>query len=382
MRSLQLFAAPAVVTMMFLGTAVLAQNTPVRMAPVRNNQPNPGQQQPPPQQAGQGQQGQQPAAGGQPAQAAGQGAGPAQQAGGQVPANEHLDPTTDPPQNEIIPIEREYDRFQDKISIKAEGIRPQIAKGESRIFVNFTSVTDGKEVTVKPEKVQLNLLSVADDFQYGELREGLELILLINDRRVRIPAKFLKAGMTRDRSPKALESFVCIIDAPLVVELATANSVEAQLGNTEMKLGVAEKLSVRRFAEEVKLMDPMPKQAGAAIGALNTNGAKPDLVAQHIAEIQEKMTQEKVDKLTGAAIARLEQKPEYLSAFKKAQEMELKKDQMAPGPDRSEVSQQLLEAKSKLSLIKSQALLEDAELSAARKELSDIQSKVKASKTK
>ena len=368
----RLMTLVAAVAIAGLSCSAIADNTG-RPLPIRANQPNPvnanpaGQNAKPVQQQG----------------AAGQQNPPAQQApvqGGPLPAsNEHLDPTTDPQQNDIMTVEREYDRFQDKISIKTEGIRPQIVKGESRIFVNVTSVTDGKEVTTKPEKLQVNLLSVADDFQYGELREGLEFILLVNDHRIRIPAKFLKAGMTRDRSPKALESFVCIVDASLLVEMIGANSVDAQLGNTEMKFGVAERMSMRRFAEEVKLMEAMPKQAAAAVaGALTNNSAKPDLVALHMAEIQEKMAQEKVDKLTASMVAKVEQKSEYIAAFRKAQELEQRKDQMSPGPDRAEVSQQWLEAKGKANLIKSQVLLEDPELIAARRELTDTQAKLKA----
>ena len=51
---------------------------------------------------------------------------------------------------------------------------------------------------------------------------------------------------------------------------------------------------------------------------------------------------------------------------------------MSPGPDRAEVSQQWLEAKGKANLIKSQVLLEDPELIAARRELTDTQAKLKA----
>jgi len=40
-----------------------------------------------------------------------------------------MDPTTDPPQAEPVPVEREYDRFQDKTTIRVEGVRPAITKG-------------------------------------------------------------------------------------------------------------------------------------------------------------------------------------------------------------------------------------------------------------
>src|SRR5207302_1998822 len=83
-----------------------------------------------------------------------------------------------------------------------------------------------------------------------DLKDNLQLILLINNNRVRIPAKFLKAGTTKDRNPKSLESFVAIVDASVLVGMATASGVEGQLGTTEFKLGTMEQLSLRKFAEQ------------------------------------------------------------------------------------------------------------------------------------
>src|SRR5436305_1167853 len=45
-------------------------------------------------------------------------------------------------------------------------------------------------------------------------------------RRVRVPARFQKAGLTKDRTPKTLESFVAILDADVLVQMATAPAVE------------------------------------------------------------------------------------------------------------------------------------------------------------
>src|SRR5438105_3342882 len=82
---------------------------------------------------------------------------------------------------------------------------------------------------------------------------------------VAAPAFSPGAGTTKDRNPKCLESFVAIIDADVLVGMATANTVEAQLGPTEFKLGPMEQLSLRRFAENVNLLAPLPKAAAAAL---------------------------------------------------------------------------------------------------------------------
>src|SRR5689334_18282238 len=103
------------------------------------------------------------------------------------PAGGPMDPTADPPQAEPMPVQKEYDRFQDKTTIKVEGIRPAITRGDSRIFINATSSCDGIEMTGKPEKIALNLLAVSDEFQYADLRDNLQFILLINNNRVRVP---------------------------------------------------------------------------------------------------------------------------------------------------------------------------------------------------
>src|SRR5205807_3275773 len=113
----------------------------------------------------------------------------------------------------------------------------------------------------------------------------LQFILLINNNRLRVPAKFLKAGATRDSNPRALESFVAIIDADVLVQMATGKTVEGQLGGTEFKLGMMEQLSLRQFAEAVKLVDPMPAAEAAALrSALASGPVRPDTVMIHLAQ--------------------------------------------------------------------------------------------------
>ena len=291
-----------------------------------------------------------------------------------APPPARWDPLTDPPQTEVMPVEREYDRFQDKITIKVEGIRPAVTKGESRIFINATTSFDGPEVTGKPEKIALNLMSVAEDFQYVDLREGLQLILLINNSRTRVPARFVKAGTTRDREPKSLESFVAIIDAEVLVGMATAQKVEAQLGASEFKLGTMEQLSLRKFAETVNLVAPLPKAAANALdAAIAADPVRPDAVAVHLAQAKVDEAQEKVDQLTGVCLKKLEKSPQYEAVLKISREFEAKKDNAPPGAERADISQQWLEAKAKVSLMKSSAMLEDADLSTARRALTDAQ---------
>jgi hypothetical protein len=296
------------------------------------------------------------------------------------PIQTRMDPTTDPPQAELMPVEREYDRFQDKTTIKVEGIRPTVTKGDSRIFLNATSSSDGAAPTGKPEKVAINLLAVSEDFQYVDQREGLQFILLIGDKRIRVPAKFVKAGMTKDRNPKALESFVSIIDGSVLVSMATADSVEGQLGGSEFKLGAVEQGSLRRFAETVNLLSPTTRPTTVEVpppGAPNMP-VRVDAAAVHLAQVKVDEAQEKVDRLTAACMQRLEQTPQYAAALKTTQELEARKDKMSPGVERADVSQQWLEAKAKLSLIRSSALLEDNELAAARRVLGDAQTLQKA----
>lgn len=290
------------------------------------------------------------------------------------PPVSRLDPTADPPQTEAMPIDREYDRFQDKTTIKVEGIRPAVTRGESRIFINATSSFDGVKITVKPDKIAINVLAVSEDYQYVDFRDGLEFILLINNKRVRMPAKFLKAGMTRDHNPKSLESFVAIVDAEVLVDMATADLVEAQLGATEFKLGAMEQLSLRKFAETVHLVAPLPKAAAAVLdNALAAGPMRADTVAIHLAQAKVDEAQEKVDRLTSACLVRLDQSPQYTVAVKITQELEEKKDKTPAGAQRGQISQQWLEAKAKVSLIKSSALLEDESLSDARRLLADGQ---------
>ncbi len=288
-------------------------------------------------------------------------------------------PTADPPQAEPVAIEREYDRFQDKTTIKMEGIRPSVTKGESRLFINVTSSCDGTTVTVKPQKVAINLLAVSEDFQYADLKDSLQLILLINNNRVRVPARFMKAGTSKDRSPRALESFVAIIDADVLLQMATGRTVEGQLGSTEFKLGPMEQLSLRKFAEAVKLVDPMPKGAAAAMeSAISTGPVRADAVAIHLAQARIDELQEKVDRLTAMCLGKLEQSKDYVAACDAATDLEAQKDKTPAGPQRANISQQWLEARAKVALTRSSALLEDGDLAAARRELSDAQANMRS----
>ena len=284
-----------------------------------------------------------------------------------------IEPLTDPPQTESMPVDRDYDRFQDKTTIKVEGVRPGITKGESRIFINATTSFDGPEIVGKPEKVAINLLSVAEEFQYVELREGLQLILLIDDKRVRIPARFVKAGTTKDKNPKSLESFVAIINADVLVSMATADSVEAQLGNAEFKLGPMEQQSLRKFGESVNLIAPQPKPAALELAAIPPGTVRVDDVTLHIGQAKVDEAQDKVENLTAACLFVLSKNAQYTAALKSAKELEAKKDKLQPGAERADVSQEWLEARAKISLIKSSALLEDSELTVARRELADAQ---------
>ena len=87
------------------------------------------------------------------------------------------DPAADPPQAEQTPVQRDYDRFADQNTVKVEGIRPTILRGESRLFLNASSIFDGTEVTSKPDKIALNLLCVSDDFQFGDICVGAQRII-------------------------------------------------------------------------------------------------------------------------------------------------------------------------------------------------------------
>ena len=298
---------------------------------------------------------------------------------GLAPAQGRMDPTSDPPQAEPMAVEREYDRFQDKTTIRIEGIRPAVTRGESRIFIGATSSCEGPEVNGKPERVTLSILAVSEEFQYVDSRDGLQFILLIDNQRVRVPVKFLKAGMTRDsRNPKTLETFTAVIEGKVLASMATADVVEAQLGAAEIKLGVVEQLSLRRFAETVNLLAPLPKPAATALdAALSAGPVRADAIALHLAQAKVDEAQEKVDRLMAACLARLDKSEAYQTAVKAARELEVKKDQTPAGPQRGEISQQWLEAKAKMNLIKSSALLEDSELAAARRELADAQGAAK-----
>jgi hypothetical protein len=317
-----------------------------------------------------------------------------------------------------MPVLRDYDRFQDKTSVRVEGIRPAITKGDSRLFLTVTCSADGSAIATKPAKVQIEVLAVSDSYQYADLKDGLQLIFLLtgaptaaaaapttapaqnvpvpraipagvgapatmaalappgqaNVRRVRVPARFEKAGLTKDRNPKALESFVAIVDADVLVQMATAQLVEGQLGGAEFKLGTMEQLSLRRLAEQVKLLAPLPEPDAAALDRALANGpVRADAVALHLAQAKVDGLQETVDRLTAARLEKLEATKEYQNAQKAALELEAKKDETPAGPQRTDVSQRWLEARAKVSLMKSSALLDDTELANAKRDLADAQ---------
>jgi hypothetical protein len=191
---------------------------------------------------------------------------------------------------------------------------------------------------------------------------------------VRVPARFQKAGLTKDRNPKALESFVAILDADVLVQMATVPQVEGQLGGAEFKLGTMEQLSLRRLAEQVKLVAPLPESDAAALDRALANGpVRADAVALHLAQAKVDGLQEAVDRLGAARLAKLEASKEYQTAERAALQLESKKDQTPAGPQRADISQQWLEAKAKVSLMKSSALLDDTELANAKRDLADAQ---------
>lgn len=308
----------------------------------------------------------------------------------------NFNPVADPPQAQVLPVLREYDRFQDKVTLRVEGIRPTITKGDSRIFLTTACSSDGSEFSAKPAKVQITVLAVSDAYQYAEMKDDLQLIFLITRqaapsvplprgvagaastqpavRRIRVPARFQRAGMTKDKSPKALESFVAILDADVLPDLATAPIVEGQLGGAEFKFGPTEQLSLRRFAEKVKLLAPMPPADEQALDRALANGpVRADAVVMHLAQAKLDAAQERLDSLTAAAMAKLEKDKAYRAATDDVEKLEAKKGKTPAGPLRADVSQQWLEAKAKVAAIKSAAMLEDADLAAARRDVADAQ---------
>ena len=292
---------------------------------------------------------------------------PAQPSNGPFPGR--MDPSGDPPQADQVPVQREYDRFADQNTVKIEGVRPAIMKGESRLFINASSIFDGTEVSAKPDKVALNLLCVSDDFQFADTRENLTFIVLVDKERFKVPAKFIKAGLTKDRFPKCLESFVAIVPADVVVRMATGESIEGQLGPVEFKIGLMEKASFHGFAEAVKLVGPSLATAPQANGI----GVRPDELAFRLAQAKIDNAQQRLDEATSRCNARLEQSPEFILAQEAVKEAEQKKDHSATGPQRVEASQSWLAARGKLSLLRANALQQDAGAIEARKTLTDAQ---------
>jgi hypothetical protein len=298
-----------------------------------------------------------------------------------------------------------------------EGIRPAITKGFSRLFINATCSYDGQTIAVKPSKVQFTLLAVSDDYQYADSRDDLLLIFLIaypappstapasqpalpplpsslkiDDppapaaaatqpiivRRVRIPVRFVKAGTTKDANSKCLESFVAIVDAEVLLQLVNAPLVEGQLGGAEFKLGAMEKLSLRQFAEQAKLIAPQPTPDTGNPPLIAGVPMHVDTAALHIAQAKVDAAQEKVNAAADNVLNQLQQNKEYKQAAKAAADLEAHKDATPAGAQRSQISQQWLEARARVNLLKSSAMLEDPALMAARNELTDAQNALRA----
>jgi hypothetical protein len=334
-----------------------------------------------------------------------------------APVDQPLNPMSDPPQIQTMPVIAEYDRFQDKTTLRVEGIRPAITKGLSRLFINAACSYDGQTIAVQPTKVQFTLLAVSDDYQYADSRDDLLLIFLIaypsapstapasqpalpplpnslkiddppvaavpasqpaTVRRVRISVRFVKAGTTKDTNSKCLESFVAIVDAEVLVQLVNAPLVEGQLGGAEFKLGAMEKLSLRHFAEQAKLIAPQPTPDTAGPPLIAGVPMHVDAAALHLAQAKVDVAQEKVNAAADHVLNRLQQNKEYTQAAKAAADLEARKDGAPAGSQRSQISQQWLEARAKVNLLKSSAMLEDPALMAARNELSDAQNALRA----
>ena len=333
-----------------------------------------------------------------------------------APVDQPLYPMSDPPQIQTMPVIAEYDRFQDKTTLRVEGIRPAITKGFSRLFINAACSYDGQTIAVKPSKVQFTLLAVSDDYQYADSRDDLLLIFLIayptppstaaasqpalpplpnslkiddppagvpasqptTVRRVRIPVRFVKAGTTKDANSKCLESFVAIVDAEVLLQLVNAPLVEGQLGGAEFKLGAMEKLSLRHFAEQAKLIAPQPTPDTAGSPLIAGVPVHVDPAALHMAQAKVDAAQEKVNAAADNVLNQLQQNKEYTQAAKAAADLEARKDATPAGPQRSQISQQWLEARAKVNLLKSSAMLEDPALLAARNELADAQNSLRA----
>ena len=149
-------------------------------------------------------------------------------------------------------------------SAEGEGIRPAITKGESRIFINATTSFDGAEAAVKPQKVAINLLSVADEFQFVDLREGLELILLIDGKRV--PSDMF------EKSSNAPVSFTILLDASGSMALAgKMDAARAAIGALIAHRRPGDDFSLFVFAEsEARELVPFTEDAGAITRALAT----------------------------------------------------------------------------------------------------------------
>jgi hypothetical protein len=135
-----------------------------------------------------------------------------------------------------------------------------------------------------------------------------------------------------------------------------------------------EQLSLRRFAERVKLVAPLPTADQQALDRALANGpVRADAVAMHLAQAKLDAAQEILDKLTTTSMARLEKDKAYRAAADEVAKLEAQKDRTPPGPLRADVSQQWLEAKAKVTSLKTAALLDDPELAAAKRDVVDAQ---------
>jgi hypothetical protein len=195
---------------------------------------------------------------------------------------------------------------------------------------------------------------------------------------VRIPVRFVKAGTTKDANSKCLESFVAIVDAEVLLQLVNAPLVEGQLGGAEFKLGAMEKLSLRQFAEQAKLIAPQPTPDTGNPPLIAGVPMHVDTAALHIAQAKVDAAQEKVNAAADNVLNQLQQNKEYKQAAKAAADLEAHKDATPAGAQRSQISQQWLEARARVNLLKSSAMLEDPALMAARNELTDAQNALRA----
>jgi hypothetical protein len=188
----------------------------------------------------------------------------------------------------------------------------------------------------------------------------------------------MKAGTAKGANSKCLESFVAIMDADVLSAIVEAPLVEGQLGGTEFKFGDAEKRSLRHLAEQAKLIAPASPEAPGGPQVASNLPLHVDSAAVHLAQAKVDAAQEKVNAATDNVLNQLQHDKGYQQAAKAAADLEAKKDSTPAGPQRTQISQQWLEARAKVNLLKSSAMLEDPAMIAARNELVDAQNALHA----